>query len=265
MLGDIAGARAEIAQGLGALAGQPRDTVATHAAWLHNLEALTHFQQKDLASAQRAEGRALACIDHAPGPSATHLKTNLVSNFSVLYEAKGDLPMATAIWQSFAALNAKLGSHAADKVYLNRLGALHREAGAIDAALDAYRGAFDKAEITGDAFHAETIAGAIARVYLDRNGLGDREHAENWYRVAAERARTCGDCVQLARHLAGASIASTREEFSEAREALSRDVTYNGQAEGLDAALRTNSAKVIRGELPRGKSKLSRPFTLINL
>jgi tetratricopeptide (TPR) repeat protein len=267
VLGDTHGARIEIALGLGALAGQPHDTVATHAAWLHNLDALTYLRQKDLAGAQRAEERALSCIDHAPGPSATHLKTNLISNFSVLYEAKGDLPMATKIWQSFAALNAKLGSSAADKVYLNRLGALYREAGAIEAALDAYRGAFEKAETTGDAFHAETIAGAIARVYRDREGWGDREHAEQWYGVAAARARACGDCVQLACGLAGAVIATRREDFSEAREALFRDVTYTGtgQANGIEAALQTNSAQIVRGALPPGKSKLSRPFTLVNL
>jgi tetratricopeptide (TPR) repeat protein len=197
VLGDTHGARIEIALGLGALAGQPHDTVATHAAWLHNLDALTYLRQKDL----------------------------------------------------------------------NRLGALYREAGAIEAALDAYRGAFEKAETTGDAFHAETIAGAIARVYLDRDGLGDREHAEQWYGVAAARARACGDCVQLACGLAGAVIATRREDFSEAREALFRDVTYTGtgQANGIEAALQTNSAQIVRGALPPGKSKLSRPFTLVNL
>ena len=265
MLGDIDWAQAEVARGIAVLNGRPRQTAATHEAWLRNLEALTYFQQNDLEAAQRAEELSLECIDRVTGPSATHLKTNLVSNFSVLYEAKGDLSMATKIWQSFAALNAKLGSDAADKVFLNRLGALQREAGAIDAALESYKGAFHKAETTGDIFHAETIAGAIARVLLDRGGAGNRQQAAHWYELAAARARACGDCLQWAKNLAGNTIAENGADFSKARDALTRDVTYDAQTPVFDFALATGDAQVVVRDLPRGKSKLSRPFTLVNL
>jgi tetratricopeptide (TPR) repeat protein len=261
---NIEGARAEIAAGLAALEGRPRLVAATHEAWLHNLMALTHFQEGNLVEAQRAEERSLTSVDHAPGPSATHLKTNLISNFSVLYEAKGDIRTATQIWQWFAGLNAKLGSHAADKVYLNRLGALQREAGDTDAALESYRGALHKAQTTGDVFHAESIAGAIARVHLERGRPGDGEHAATWYRAAAKSARVCGDCLQLAKNLAGCAIA-TGGDFSGAREVLACDVTYERETPILSRALLTNDPSAVLRELPRGKSKLSRPFTLVNL
>lgn len=265
MLGNVGAARAEIDAGLIVLDGRPRAIAATHAAWLHNLMALTYFQERNLDEAQRAEERSLSCIDNAPGPSAAHLKTNLISNFSVLYEARGDIPMATTIWQAFAGLNEKLGSDAADKVYLNRLGALQREGGDTRAAIESYRGAFLKAEATGDIFHAETIASAIARVYLDRGSAGDREQAASWYRTAGDRARVCGDWVQLAKDLAGVAIATNAGGFSEAREVLACDTAYEREALSLSGALSTDDPQAVLRELPRSKSKLSRPFTLVNL
>jgi len=265
MMGDIAAARVDIEQGLAALTGRQRSSAATHEAWLHNLMALTYFQEHRLQDAQREEELSLACVDNMPGPSAAHLKTNLVSNFSVLYEAKGDIPMATRIWESFAALNDTLGSDAADKVYLNRLGALQREAGDVDAALQSYEGALRKAETTGDDFHAEIIAGAMARTYIERRGQGDLERAAGWYRTAAESARACGDCVRLSKDLAGFAVATKSTDFAEARGVLRRDTAHSVEADRFMHALLSDDTVAIEKELPRAKSKLSRPFSQVNL
>ncbi len=266
MLGDPAAARVEIEHGLAALRGRTDPDARTSEAWLHNLLALTHFQERDLDLAQREEELSLACIDHAPGPSAAHLKTNLVSNFSVVYEARGDLATATRVWSSFASLNAKLRSDAADKVFLNRLGALQREAGETEAALASYGGAFAKAEATGDRFHAEIIASAIARLHLERGAAGDGDEAARWYRTAAGHARYCGDCLATARDLAGEAIArGATPDFAEARTILEGDSTYERESASLRAALASGDAAVVLRELPRSKSKLSRPFALVNL
>jgi tetratricopeptide (TPR) repeat protein len=265
MLGDLRTARAEIELGLAAVRGRPTAQAKTCEAWLHNLMALTHFQEKHLDEAEREEELSLSCIDNAAGPSAAHLKTNLVSNFSVVFEARGDFVTATKVWKSFAGLNAKLKSDAADKVYLNRLGALQREAGDLDAAATTYRAAFEKAEATGDRFHGEIIASAIARLYLDRAAEGDGERAAGWYRTAAARARYCGDCVAFARDLAGLEVASGSDDFAAARAALAHDTTHEREAESLRVALASGDRDAVLRELPRAKSKLSRPFAVVNL
>ncbi len=264
--GDLASAESEVAAGLACLAGRPRDVAALHAAWLHNLEALVHFRRNDLDAAHLAEERSMASIDGVPGASAVHLKTNLVSNFSVLYERRGDHDTALRIWDTFAALNAKVRSDALDKVHLHRRGALLRGRGDVDEGLALLRGAREKALATGDVFHAEVLAGSIARTHLDRGEGSDRAEAATWYRLAAEGARACGDCVRLAQDLAGVALAEGTTNLDEARAVLPLDRTHPRTVlDPLAAALDDGSPAALRAAMPRPQTKLGRPFVLVTV
>jgi tetratricopeptide (TPR) repeat protein len=255
-------ARREIDAGLAALAGQPRAVAGLPEAGLRNLSALTFVMEKKLDRARREEERALACIDGIDGPSATHLKTNLVSNFSVLAEAEGHLAEATRIWRAFESLNSKLGSDNADKVHAFRLGALRSLQGDLAGAVEAFELASAKAERTGDVFNGETIAAALARIELAR---GARGPAAEWYRRAAELAGAAGDCLHRARDLAGLEIASGGHDFSEARACLAANSTYELAGLALPEALRSGAGPDVLEALGPQRHKLTRPFDLVNV
>jgi tetratricopeptide (TPR) repeat protein len=264
-MGRIGEARQEIEAGLAALAGSPRSTAALHEGWLRNLYALTYFQEKNLDQARHQEELALACIDGVPGPSATHLKTNLVSNFSVLAEAGGDIPTAIRVWRTFESLNRRLGSDSADKVHAYRLGTLQFLNGDADGAIASFETAFQKAEASGDVFNGETIAAALGRLYLARGGGGDAESSELWYRRAAARALFAGDCLHLARDRVGLTLASAGRDFSSARESLACNSTYQLEGLRLPTAVAADDRAAMLEALPLPKSKMARPFDLVNV
>jgi tetratricopeptide (TPR) repeat protein len=263
-LGRIDEARRDIDAGLAALAGQPIAVAALPEAWLHNLSALTFVMERRFDRARHEEERALGCIDGIDGPSATHLKTNLVSNFSVLAEAEGDLGQATRIWRAFEPLNRKLGSDNADKGYAFRLGALRSLQGDVAGSIEAFEAAFAKAEATGDVFNGETIAAALARAEL-RRGAGAT--AADWYHRAAGLAGVAGDCLHRARDLAGVQIAVGRRDFSEARACLTANSTYDLSGLALPEALRSGTGTDVLEALALGRprNKLTRPFDLVNV
>ncbi len=258
----IVPAQREIEAGLAVLKGRTRAIAGVHEAWLRNLYALTYFQERKLDDAREQENLAVACIDDLPGPSATHLKTNLISNFSVLFEAKGDFAMAKRVWRTFEPLNEKLGSDNGAKVYFCRLGALQYFCGETDEAISSYQTAFERAESTGDLFHGGALAGTLGRIYLERKS---NAHAERWYERAAHKARAIGDCLEFAKALSGSVLATSGRDFSSARASLERNSTYDLARSKLADALRTDDAAAILAALPLPKGKMSRPFDLVNL
>jgi tetratricopeptide (TPR) repeat protein len=263
-LGCIDEARRDIDAGLAALAGQPAAVAALPEAWLHNLSALTFVMERRFDRARQEEERALGCIDGVDGHSATHLKTNLVSNFSVLAEAEGDLAQATRIWRAFEPLNRKLGSDNADKGHAFRLGALRALQGDVAGSIEAFEAAFAKAEATGDVFNGETIAAALGRAEL-RRGAGAA--ATDWYRRAAGLAGIAGDCLHRARDLAGLQLAGGGRDFSEARACLTANSTYDLSGVALPEALRSGTGPDVLEALAlgRARNKLTRPFDLVNV
>jgi tetratricopeptide (TPR) repeat protein len=261
-MGKVGEARRDIEAGLHLLVGRPREIASLHAAWLHNLYALTHVQTKDLPAARVREELALACVDDIPGPSATHLKTNLISNFSVLSEAERDFPRAIEIWRMFEPLNKSLHSANADKVHAFRLATLLFLAGDSAAALRSFEVSFANAQATGDTFNGEGIAAAIARIKL---ACADLEGAACWYQQALELARSAGDCIQTARDLAGLELATGRSDFTAARACLGFDTTYDTTRMPLALALGADDPHAVLAALPLPRSKLTRPFDLVNV
>jgi hypothetical protein len=263
--GRLGDARAEIAAGFAALSGDASEAASTSRAWLHNLAALTHVMERDWSAARREEELAIAAIDRVPGDSATHLKTNLVSNFSVLFEMQGDPTTALSVWKRFSRLTTTLRSEASSKVYFHRLGALLAQNGEVERALAAYRSAYESARVTGDELHAETIASVIGRLHLDRDGEGDRAEAARWFLHAAGHARACGDGIALGRALMAEAVAAGRTDFEAAERAVAADSSSPIERDTLARALRSRERDAIRAQLPRAASKLSRPYLLTSL
>jgi len=264
-LGSVTEARQEIEAGLGVLAEIDRSRSGVHEAWLRNLYALTYFHEKDLQSARHQEELALSCIDGVPGPSATHLKTNLISNFSVLAEFSGDPRAAIRIWRTFEPLNRRLGSDNADKVHAYRLGTLLHLAEDDDAAAASFEMAFAKAEASGDVFNAVTIAAALARLLMSRGDRVAAEGAGAWFARAATKARAAGDCLQMAKALAGLSIASGSSDLSDAREALRCNSTHALAGVPFAQALTSDDQRAVLDALPLPRGKMVRPFDLVNV
>jgi tetratricopeptide (TPR) repeat protein len=263
-LGQVQRARGEIGRGLDVLRDRPRATAALPTAWLHNLHALTHFQEKRWAEARAEEELALIAIDGVSGDSATHLKTNLISNLSVLAESEGDLPRALQIWRLFEPLNQKIGSAHAAKVHAYRMGALYAKNGQRSEALAAYQTAIGHADATGDTFHGEAIAATIGRLFL-ADGRARSAPAEHWYQCAAERARSAGDSLALAKDMAGQALARGERDFSAPLAMLSLNATHDLTALTLPSALGANDRAAVLAALPFRSTKLTRPFAQINV
>ena len=264
-MGNVTEARREIETGLAALTEVDGSRTGVHEGWLRNLYALTYFQEKKLEPARQQEELALACIDGMPGASATHLKTNLVSNFSVLAESSGDPRTAIRIWRMFEPLNRRLGSDNADKVHAYRLGVLLHLARDNDGAAAAFETAFAKAEASGDVFNAGTIATALARLQLARGDRAAAGSAEAWFARAATKARASGDCLQLAKALAGVSLAAGSRDFAGAREVLLCNSTYDLEGARFPQALASDDGGAILDALPLPRGKMARPFDLVNV
>lgn len=260
-LGNLDKARAEIEDGLQGLEGRESPQRFLHEAWLRNVYALTYFQDKQLDLALQQEKLAMKCVGELHDPSATHLKINLISNLSVLQETRKQFSEAIATWRRFEKISANWGANFF-KHHAYRLAALQWLGGDVASAVSNFTQAWSSAESLGDAFHRQVIAAELGRVCLDE---GDRAGAEMWFRRAEEGAREVGDPLRLAESLAGQSLATGSREWGEAKRLAGESTTYVAEAAKLIRALDSGEPDQVRSVLPRPRTKLNRPFDLVNL
>lgn len=260
-LGQVPAAREEIHAGLAALAGREGDGRRLHEGWLRNVLALTYFQEKQLAQALAEEKVAMRCVRDLHDPSATHLKINLISNVSVLQEVAKQLEDAITTWRRYERISSNWGTNFL-KHHRYRLGGLQLLAGSRDEAVVSYVEAYTSAETLGDSYHQQAIAAELGRLHLDE---GRREEAEVWFRRAVDAAREVGEPLKLAESLAGHALATGQTDFSEALRMTEAASTYPAEARKLAGALTGGEADAIRVLLPRPRTKLNRPFDLVNL
>jgi tetratricopeptide (TPR) repeat protein len=260
-LGNLDRARAEAEAGLKVLEGNGGPQSALHEAWLRNVYALICFQEKQLDQAMHQEKLAMKCVGDLHDPSATHLKINLISNLSVVQETRKQYADAIATWRRFEKISANWGVNFF-KHHAYRLAALQLLAGERAAAVQGFGQAYASAEALGDPFHLQVIAAELGRVYLD---AGERAEAETWFRRAAESARAIGDPLRLAESLAGISVAVGGTDWAEAKRLAGESTTYVAEAAKLSQALASGDPAAVQAVLPRPRTKLNRPFDLVNL
>ncbi|XXF76939.1 tetratricopeptide repeat protein [Myxococcaceae bacterium GXIMD 01537] len=260
-MGQVALAREELEAGLSPLEGRDAPDTRLQEGWLRNVLALTCFQEKKLEAALEEEKRAMRCVRDLHDPSATHLKINLISNVSVLQETARQLDDAITTWRRFERISSQWGTNFL-KHHRYRLGGLQLGAGQREEAGASYAEAYTSAATLGDHYHQQSIAAELGRLHLDE---GRHEEARQWFQRALDSAREVGEPLRVAESLAGAALAAGQAEFGEALRAASADSTHPAVARKLAEALARGDGAATQALLPGPRSKLNRPFDLVNL
>ncbi|MCX4515755.1 hypothetical protein OHA27_36960 [Streptomyces sp. NBC_01619] len=257
----LAGAVAEVEHGFDAVREKPNEagSVRRERGWLHNLRGLTLFSERRLAAAFEHEKQALACTNGLTDAGTARLRINLYSNISVLYEKAGKHTLALAAWEKFkeatGSSNAGFVKH-----HAYRSAGLRLLTGEWDAVLEDLDTTLAHAARAGDSFHETEVRLELGALHAT---AGDAEDATDQYRRAENAARLLGDPYRIALAQAGqvmlsGSVAVSRSAAATAALSLSRpgdaDVLARAVTEGCELA----------GLLPRPRTKLNRPFDLIN-
>jgi len=260
-LGMLDQARAEIEDGLSGLRSSQGDAAQLHEGWLRNVYALTYFQEKKFEPAMQQEKLAMKCVGDLHEPSATHLKINLISNVSVLQESARQFPDSVTTWRRFEKLSSNWGINFR-KHHSYRLAGLNLKAGQRDEAVQGYMQAHESALLLGDAYHGQAIAGELGRFWLDGK---DREKSVEWFTRAVSAARDIGDPLHLAESLAGLALAKGENDFREPLRLCTETTTHPAEGKKLAEVLASGDASAVQAALPSPRTKLNRPFDLVNL
>lgn len=257
----LAEAVAEVEQGFEVVAERPGETesVRRERGWLHNLRGLTLFAERRLGAAFEHEKQALACMAGLTDASAAHLRINLYSNISVLQEKAGKHASALATWEKFkqatGSSNAGFRKH-----HAYRSAGLRLLVGERDAALEDLDTTLVNAAELGDLFHETEVRLELGMLHASG---GDATTGAEQYERAESAARLLGDPYRIALAQAGrvmttGSVAAAGSVAAMAPLSLTRP----GEADALAKAVAEGAD--LQGLLPRPRTKLNRPFDLIN-
>ncbi|MGW2022454.1 hypothetical protein [Streptomyces decoyicus] len=255
----IADAVAELDGGFTAVPGKDGDddSVRRERGWLHNLRALTHFAQRELREAFGHEKEALACIEGLDDPSSIHLRINLFSNISVLQEKAGRHEQAARTWSRFkeaaGSANASFVKH-----HAYRAAGLALLLGERDAALEDLSKTLVCAAEFNDDFHETEVRLEVGTLLL---GSGQRSDAAEHFDRAAAGATRIGDPYRMALAQVGRAAADHVAVGGETGALARLSLTHPERAARLAECTAAGDAT---GLLPRVRTKLNRPFDLIN-
>jgi len=260
-MGNQEKARGELEAGYQAMASREGYDARLQEGWLRNVHALTYFMDKKLGAAMEQEKIAIRCMHGLNDPSAAHLMTNLISNVSVLQESAKEHAAALVSWRNFESVSVAWGP-SFDKHFVYRRAGLELKAGDRASAARDFAATVEKARVLGDAYHEQAVSGELARLHLDD---GHTAEAAQWYERSAEAARVIGDPFRVAESLAGLSVARGNTDFAEAHRLALESTTYPTEVKRLADALASGRSDDVRAALPTPRTKLNRPFDLVNL
>lgn len=252
---------AEVEQGFEVVRERPNeaDSVRRERGWLHNLRGLTLFAERRLGPAFAHEKRALACLAGLSDASSAHLRINLYSNISVLQEKAGKYSSALATWDKF---RQATGSSTAGfaKHHSYRSAGLRLLVGDRDAAVKEIGTTLTNAVGLNDIFHQTEVRLELGMLHAT---AGDREAAVAEYELAEQDARLLGDPYRIAlaqagQVMTGGAGADVPATVANAALSLTRPVEATALAKAV-----SNSAE-FAALLPKPRTKLNRPFDLIN-
>jgi tetratricopeptide (TPR) repeat protein len=251
----------ELQLGLEALQGHEDAEARLEEGWLRNVLALVYVQQRLFDRAFAEERSALKCLTGISTPSATHLKINLISNLSVLQEMLKRYDAALDVWGHFARISDRWDTNFA-KHYHYRKATLQLKANNREAALENYRQAYQYAVQLSDYFHQQAIASDLGVLYLESGCITE---AATWFARASEAAKELGDPFRLSESLLGCALASGSSDLETALVYAQASTTYREMAQQLCAVVMTGEREAILSQLPHPRSKLNRPFDLVNI
>jgi hypothetical protein len=248
----------ELESGFAALSAvsEPTASIQRERGWLHNLRGLVYFRQRDMRAALDQEKAALACLEGLLDPSSIHLRVNLVSNISVLQENAGRLAQAHRTWERFAGTRFE-GDEKFVKHHRYRSGGLLLKMGDQAQARVELDESLARCVALCDDFHECEIATEIGTALLDH----EPAEAEKYFEQACAAAGHLGDPYRMAVAAVGRSLASGRQPDPGNRTLAARSTTHCRQVAALAQALDGDPS----GCLPMPRTKLNRPFDLINL
>lgn len=259
-MGQLEAARAEGHMGVAALGDEDSDRRRLHEAWLRNVVALTWFQGKNLEAALGEELEAIRCVQNQHSASATHLRINLITNLSSIQEAAKKYEQAINTWRKFETMKSAWDPNFY-KHHRYRLAALLRGQGDHEAARTAYAEAYESAVKLDDPFHQQIVASDLGHMALQ---AGDRDASAEWFQKAEAHSRTMGDAFHTGEAIAGQWL-TQKADKAEALKALAADSTWPKETAALVHGLESDDLTATRKAMTPPRSKLNRPFDLVNL
>ena len=259
-LGNTGEARKELLGAIASIEHMTDDVAMLEQGWLRNVTGLSFFAEKKLTEALEQEKLGMKCVGKLHDMKSTHLKINLISNVSVLLESAKQHDDAFKTWSRFAEISTRWDDNF-HKHHKYRAAGLRLGAGDVTSAVTGYEEAFACAEKLRDTFHKQVISAELGRLWLDQ---GKAEVAASWFERAVEAAEVNGDPFRIAESRIGLA-ASTRGDLSGSASLALETTTYSTEAAKLLAAANTGDADRARQVLPKPKSKLNRPFDVVNL
>ncbi|MEV7776415.1 hypothetical protein [Kitasatospora sp. NPDC086791] len=257
----LAEAVAEVEQGFEVVKERPdeAESVRRERGWLHNLRGLTLFAERRLGAAFEHEKQALACMAGLTDASAAHLRINLYSNISVLQEKAGKPGSALATWEKFkqatGSSNAGFRKH-----HAYRSAGLRLLVGERDAALEDLDVTLVNAAELGDLFHETEVRLELGMLHASG---GDAKAGAEQYERAESAARQLGDPYRIALAQAGRVMTTgSRAAADSVQTTAALSLTRPQEAEALAKAVAEGGE--LAGLLPEPRTKLNRPFDLIN-
>lgn len=262
-----------IDQALQSIEGTTGSEVEVERTWLHNLRALTFVGTGDLAQAFKECKQGLEHIKEGNRKEdAIHIKINLISNISVLFESMKKVDAALKHWSKFEPFVIH-SSPIFTKHYLYRkaglLFKLQRYAEAIESLEDSYR----IAKEMNDAFHMDIIARSIGAIYFEQE-IYDK--ATQWYSQSLDSKLALMQDEDLPRVATALAICLERQGNGEAgkQEILnSLKVQSQGSAaqKASEIVLKWDQKRdetwesYVKWSIQKPETKLNRPFDLTNL
>jgi tetratricopeptide (TPR) repeat protein len=249
---------AELDQGFAVVRSRPGepDSVRRERGWLHNLRGLTLFAQKRLVAALEHEKQALACLEGLNDASSAHLRINLYSNISVLQEKADKLPQALTTWEKFkqvtGSANAGFRKH-----HAYRSGGIRLLIGDRAEALKDFGTTLDTAAALTDDFHECEVRLELGALHARS---GEKSDAGDQFELAEIAARRMGDPYRIALAQAGQTVVTATA--NQAAQTALHSSTQPARAKELAKAVNTGDGVLELLPLPR--TKLNRPFDLIN-
>lgn len=257
----LSAAVAELEAGFAALAPMPGEpaSMRRERGWLHNLRGLTFFAEKRHKSAFAQEKQALECLADLDDASSTHLRINLYSNISVLQERSGRPELALRTWERFAGISGA-DSISFRKHHSYRSAGLKLRVGHSDVALAELDTVLEAAQAGTDDFHECEVNLELGGLHLR---LNDTDTAEDHFVRAEAAARRIGDPYRTAQAMAGRQTAGDSTVAAASVIAIARrSLTHSRAAAELAAEL--SNGRVAVESLPQPRTKLNRPFDLVN-
>jgi tetratricopeptide (TPR) repeat protein len=251
----------ELEQGLQAVAGIESPAALREEGWLRNVLGLVHFSQRELEPALQEEKKALRCVAGLADASSIHLKINLVSNLSVLQETAGLHQAALETWERFSRTQQVWDANFA-KHHRYRTAGLWLRLGDEAQAVAGFRSVYSVAGELGDEYHRHVVASELGGFFLNAN---EPAEAAIWFTAAREHAHEVGDPLAVAKALAGEALACDRRPPPQAALLAAASSTYEAAGRELIELLDADDRGGLRQLLPLPKTKLNRPFDLVNL